>query len=125
MQLFDADPDSSYAAADALWNLVAHQGIVGSVSIPTLPFLIERIETHPPINVLQELSEILYSFSYRLEPPDTSKWSQSDWEVQRRNSIIPMIINGLTHYATKCANTGKFSVTSLNIPMKTSQDTQK
>ena len=88
-KLFDSHSDYCCDAANELWNLVAHQGNVGSNSVPTLPFLIDRIKLDPPLLVLQELTEIIFYFSQHLEPPDTDKWSALERDVARCSFNYP------------------------------------
>lgn len=81
IQLYDDDIEASNEAASRLWNDVAHQGNVGSISVPIFPFLINRINSQPSLIVLRELVEIIYHFSFRLAPPDMSKWTPKDKEL--------------------------------------------
>ncbi|MCE9556112.1 MAG: hypothetical protein K8T91_22415 [Planctomycetes bacterium] len=61
-------------AASRLWNVVSHQGNVGSNSVPTAPFLIERLATAPaPLQV--EILDILYQFASATHFSNTESWA--------------------------------------------------
>ena len=88
-RLFSHRPRRSLHAAWQLWNFVAHQGAVGSNSVPTLPFLVERVQLSPSLRVLRELVEIIYYFSDFLEVPDTSAWTDRDWDAVKSSFGVP------------------------------------
>ena len=89
--LFDDDASVAKNAAFKLSNIICHQGNAGSIAVPSLPFLLERVESHPPIAVLEELMEIMYWFSHYLEPVDTSQWKSEDWELKKRAFNLSLI----------------------------------
>lgn len=75
IDLFSMDKKTSIKAVNQLWNDLAHQGNVGSISIPSCPFLIERIKTNPHIEVFIDIMEILYYFSCALQPLNKIIWN--------------------------------------------------
>ena len=89
LSLFDPAESVSQAAINQLSHMIAHQGNAGSISVPALPFLIERIELGLPTAVLEELMVVIHSFSHYLAPIDTSQWNESDWENSRRSFNHP------------------------------------
>ncbi len=89
LSLFDSTESVAQAAINKLSHMIAHQGNAGSISVPALPFLIERIEQGSPSPVLEELMVVVYSFSHYLSPIDTSQWNDSDWALARRSFNYP------------------------------------
>ncbi|MEZ6140921.1 MAG: hypothetical protein R3B84_10150 [Zavarzinella sp.] len=61
-------------AANKLWNVISHQGNVGSNSVPTLPFLIERLATSS-IVVQSEILDIIFLFSCAACPKNAENWA--------------------------------------------------
>ncbi len=73
--------DTSLSAARRLWDVVAHQGNVGSNSVPTLPFLLERLECRNA-NVQEEILDIIYQFACAACPKSVDRWA-----IELRNAL--------------------------------------
>jgi hypothetical protein len=75
IDLNNSSEDISLRAANRLWDVVSHQGNVGSNSVPTAPFLLERLVTAAtPVQV--EILEILYSFACETRHSRAESWAQ-------------------------------------------------
>jgi hypothetical protein len=75
VELNSENPFASLSAARQLWNVVAHQGCVGANSVPTLPFLIERLDS-AEASVQEEILDILYQFAIAACPNETEPWAK-------------------------------------------------
>lgn len=76
----------SIRAANRLWDVVAHQGNVGPSSVPTLPFLLERMTTCG-VQLQEELLDILYQFACAACPNNTETWAIEFRHILRLNRI--------------------------------------
>lgn len=74
----------SLRAANRLWNVVSHQGCVGSNSVPTLPFLLERLVT-VSMDVQEEILDIIYQFSCAACPSNSENWARELRQILTAN----------------------------------------
>ncbi|MBL8826063.1 MAG: hypothetical protein JNM18_03700 [Planctomycetaceae bacterium] len=75
---------ASIRAANRLWHVVAHQGNVGPSSVPTLPFLLERLTTCG-VQLQEEILDILYQFACAACPNTTEIWAIELRRILREN----------------------------------------